>query len=134
MDKLIIPETDFTPGIRFLPDSGQFEIYGVSRPEDVSGFYEDTLQWLARYEESVLKSGNRYELPELNISFRLSYFNSASSKYMIQMLRHIKNLITGGIDVKIDWYYGEGDEKMQEDGEDIAEAVEMEFNFIELED
>jgi len=50
------------------------------------------------------------------------------------MLRHIKNLIDQGIEIRIDWYYEEGDEKMMEDGEDLAEAVELEFNYIEIED
>ena len=46
----------------------------------------------------------------------------------------MKNLIDQGLDIGIDWYYEEGDEKMMEDGEDLAEAVELEFNFIEIED
>ena len=50
------------------------------------------------------------------------------------MLRHIKNLMNHGIEIKIDWYYEEGDEKMMEDGEDLAEAVDLEFNYIEMED
>ncbi len=130
----MIPATDFTPKVSFLADSGQLEISGVSRPEDVAGFYEEPLSWLAEFEEQVLRSENRYGIQELNVSFKMSYFNSSSSKYIIQMLRHIKNLISGGIGTRIEWYYEEGDEKMMEDGEDIAEAVELEFNYIELED
>ncbi len=46
----------------------------------------------------------------------------------------MKNLNDKGINITIDWYYEEGDEKMMEDGEDLAAAVELEFNFIEMED
>jgi hypothetical protein len=134
MDSLIIPATDFTPNISFMPESGHLEISGVSRPEDVAGFYEEILGWLARFEDSVLKSEYKYQLNDLRFSFKLSYINSASSKYFIQMLRHIKNLIALGVDISIDWYYEEGDEKMMEDGEDLAEAVELEFSYIEMED
>lgn len=134
MDNLLIPATDFTPNVSFMAETGHFELSGVSRPEDVAGFYEEPLEWLARFEESVLKSEYRYEIKELRFSIKMYYFNSSSSKYIIQMLRHIKNLTDQGFDIRIDWYYEEGDEKMQEDGEDLAEAVELEFNYIEMED
>lgn len=134
MDNLIIPATDFTPKVTFLAETGHLELSGISRPEDVAGFYEEPLEWLAGFEESVLKSEYRYEVQELRFSFKMSYFNSTSSKYIIQMLRHVRNLIDHGTDVKIDWYYEEGDEKMLEDGEDLAEAVELEFNYFETED
>ena len=134
MHDLIIPGSDYTPRVTFLVETGHLEISGISRPEDVAGFYEEPLEWLGRFEEFVLKSENKYEVQNLQFNFKLSYFNSSSSKYIIQMLRHIKNIIDHGIDVGINWYYEEGDEKMLEDGEDLAEAVEMEFNYIEIED
>jgi len=51
---------------------------------------------------------------------------------MIQILRTLRNLIREGVDVNIDWYFEEGDDKMQDDGEDLAEAVELNFNYIEV--
>ncbi len=134
MDSLIIPATEFTPKVTFMIESGHFEISGISRPEDVAGFYDDILEWLTRFEDSSLKSGNRYEVQEFKFIFKMSYFNSSSSKYMIQILRHVKNLKDNGLELIIDWYYEEGDEKMMEDGEDLADAVELEFNYIEMED
>ena len=134
MNSLIIAATDFTPKINFIIETGQFEISGVSRPEDVAGFYEEPLDWLCRFEETVLKSEHRYGFQELHLVFQLSYFNSSSSKYIIQMLRPVKNLKSQGIPVRIDWFYEEGDEKMLEDGEDLAEAVALDFNYIEMED
>ncbi|MFC2098821.1 DUF1987 domain-containing protein [Bacteroidota bacterium] len=134
MDNLILLPTDFTPKVTFMVETGQLEFSGISRPEDVAGFYEEPLKWLADFEEAVLKSENRYGIQDLRFIFKMSYFNSSSSKYIIQMLRHIKNLNEQGIDITIDWYYEEGDEKMMEDGEDLAEAVDLEFNYIEMED
>ena len=134
MDSLIIPATEFTPKVTFMIESGHFEISGISRPEDVAGFYDELLEWLAKFEDFLLKSGNRYKEQDFRFIFKMSYFNSSSSKYFIQMLRHLKNLKDNGLDLIIDWYYEEGDEKMMEDGEDLAESVELEFNYIELED
>jgi len=135
MENLIIPETDFTPRVSYILESGYLELSGISRPENVAGFYEEPLHWLAELEDSILnRSEFKYEVSELNFVIKLSYFNSSSSKYLIMMLRHLKNLIDAGIQVKIDWYFEEGDEKMQEDGEDIAAAVDLEFNYIETEE
>ena len=135
MKNLIIPETDFTPKVNFIIDAGHLELAGVSRPEDVAGFYEEILDWLGDLENSVLeKSEMKYNLSELKLEIKLSYFNSSSSKYLIMMLKHFKNLIDAGIQVKIDWFYEEGDDKMVEDGEDLADAVDLEFNYIEMED
>jgi len=133
MDNLIIPATDFTPSVIFKVESGHLELSGVSRPEDVAGFYEGPLEWLSKLEESIREKPEfKYELPELRFSFKMTYFNSGSSKYMIQILRTLRNLIRMGVEVKIDWYFEEGDDKMQDDGEDLAEAVELHFNYIEI--
>ena len=133
MDNLIIPDTDFTPTVNFQIESGHLELSGVSRPEDVAGFYEGPLGWLTKLEEFIQnKPEYKYELPELRSSFKMTYFNSGSSKYMIQILRTLRNLTRIGVDVNIDWYFEEGDDKMQDDGEDLAEAVELNFNYIEV--
>jgi hypothetical protein len=133
MDNLIIPATDFTPSVIFQIESGHMELSGVSRPEDVASFYEGPLEWLSKLEESIQnKPEYKYELPELHFTFKMTYFNSGSSKYMIQILRTLRNLTRIGVDVNIDWYYEEGDDKMQDDGEDLAEAVELNFNYIEV--
>ena len=134
MENLILPATDYTPKVTFLADASQLEISGVSRPEDVEGFYGEPLKWLGDFEEAVLKSEHNYEVQDVLFSIKMFYFNSSSLKYLIQMLRHMKNLNDKGINITIDWYYEEGDEKMMEDGEDLAAAVELEFNFIEMED
>ena len=135
MKNLIISETDFTPRVNFIIDSGHLELTGVSRPEDVAGFYEEILDWLGELENSVLgKSESKYNVSELKLEIKLSYFNSSSSKYLIMVLKHFKNLIGGGVKVEVNWFYEEGDDKMLEDGEDLADAVELEFNYIEVED
>ena len=101
----------------------------------MAGFYEELLNWLKELEGEVLsKAETRYSQSDINFNIKLSYFNSSSSKFLIMMLRHIKNLIDAGIHINIDWYYEEGDDKMMEDGEDLAEAVDLEFNYIEMVD
>ena len=132
MDNLIIPGTDFTPSVAFLAETGRLEVSGISRPEDVAGFYEDSLRWLNEFEEEVFRSDHKYAMDELRLVFKMSYFNSSSSKYFIHILRCLKNIENKGIQVRIEWHYEEGDEKMMEDGEDLAEAVDLEFEYHEM--
>ena len=44
MESFVIEETEFTPGISFNQATHIFEVYGVSRPENVSAFYTGGLQ------------------------------------------------------------------------------------------
>jgi hypothetical protein len=60
----------------------------------------------------------------------LIYFNSSTSKYLIQILEVFKAYKTAGYTVEIEWYYDEWDDQMLEDGEDLAEAVSLDFEFI----
>jgi len=135
MDNLIIQGTDVTPSVNFDLNSGIFEISGVSRPEDVIVFYDQPLDWLREFEDNLFDNPSlKAELPELVIMFKMSYYNSSSSKYLIQILSHLKKIENSGIGVAVKWYYEEGDEKMREDGEDLADAVEFDFEYIEYED
>ena len=84
------------------------------------------------FEEEIFRSEHKYGMDELRFVFKMSYFNSASSKYFIHILRSLKNIENKGIPVRIEWHYEEGDEKMMEDGEDLAEAVEFEFEYHEM--
>ena len=133
MTNLYIHTTDFTPGINFNLEANNFEVSGVSRPEDVRGFFDNPLGWLREFEESVLRRPDqKYQISRIRLIFKMAYFNSSSSKYMIQMLKHFKHLEEAGITVTVDWYYDEGDENMREDGEELADAVDMTFNYIDM--
>lgn len=132
INNLYIKSSEFTPGITFKTN-GIFEISGVSRPEDVAKFYEVPIAWLKNFTNVVLSTANKYQL-KIHCTFSLKYFNSASAKHILLLLEQCKKFDGLGFEVKIDWYYDEADEQLLEDGQDLSEAVEMPFNFIQLED
>jgi hypothetical protein len=131
MNTFYYEASDYAPKANFNHKTGIFELEGVSRPENVSAFYTHLINWLKEFENQYVVPGN---IPnnEINISFKLTYCNSASSKYILQMLEIIKSWIRSGITLKINWYYDESDDKMLEDGQDLADAIEYEFNFYPL--
>jgi hypothetical protein len=132
MKKLIIEETEFTPYIELDAIDRLFVFKGVSRPENVKSFYEPVINWLSQYEKEYLKlPGEMYSAIPLRVMFHFSYFNSASSKMLLQILEYFADLHKHGFNVRIEYYYDEGDDQMKEDGEDFSSAVDIQFTFIE---
>ncbi len=134
MESLFIEETEFTPKISFDIENCVFEIVGVSRPEDVMGFYIPTIEWLKKFDEEIVShASNKYDITAIQFVLKMTYFNSASAKSLLQILDRIRIIGQKGVELKIDFYYDDGDDQMLEDGEDLSEAVEIPFNFIVIE-
>ena len=133
MNKYFVEETEFTPEITFDIEARRFSFKGVSRPEDVTKFYQPALNWLRDFDQDILMHTNaKYNIPLLTIDFQLSYFNSSSSKMLLQILEMVKKIQNKGIELCVNWYYDESDEQMYDDGMDLAESVELPFNFHKL--
>jgi hypothetical protein len=133
MNKFYIQETEFTPEIIFDIETRKLSFRGVSRPEDVFKFYQPAINWLKELDQDVLTHTNaKYNTPSLHIIFHLSYFNSASSKMLLQILEIMKKIQNKGIEIKVDWYYDESDEQMYDDGMDLSESIDIPFNFITI--
>jgi hypothetical protein len=122
MEPLSIKATHETPDVVFNKQTGQFSISGKSLPEDVKEFYNPLIKWILEY----AKSPN----PLTTLKVKMDYFNTASSKMLLEIFEQFKDMHDGGNKVVIDWYYQEDDEDMQDAGEDYADIVEVPFNFI----
>jgi hypothetical protein len=122
MEILSIKGTQETPEILFDKAGGIFSISGKSLPEDVKDFYNPVINWIEEYS----KSPN----PETLLKVKMEYFNTASSKMILEIFELFKALLDAGHPVTIDWYYQEDDEDMQDAGEDYADILEVPFNFI----
>jgi hypothetical protein len=117
MQVLSIQETDDTPKVFFDSGRGIFEISGRSLPEDSAEFFEPILNWLKSY----AKEAN----PTTNFVFKLDYSNTASSKFIHEIMLILEK-IKGA---KITWWYLEEDEDMEEAGKEFAEQVSIPFEF-----
>lgn len=131
MDKISIEETKATPSVILDIDNRKFEIAGCSRPENVREFYMPVINWF----ESALDKTEEVKTKlstdgTVDFDFKLSYFNSASAKFILDILLYINQLHNSDIDIKINWYYEEGDEDMRDVGEELAEMVDFEFKYI----
>ncbi|NOQ24725.1 MAG: DUF1987 domain-containing protein [Bacteroidales bacterium] len=122
MEVIKIKGTDDTPTIILDKDGEIFEISGRSLPEDVTTFYEPVLNWLDDYQEEANDN--------TTFSFKLVYFNTASSKLILDILMKLEEMHEDGKEVLIKWFFPEDDEDMEEAGEEYADIVEVPFEQI----
>jgi hypothetical protein len=131
MDALIIEGTTKSPSILFDPANLKFEISGESRPEHATKFYEPVLMWLKDFKQK-LDSEKKEEGMNKDISFifKLSYFNSISAKFILDILKMFEELSNSNTNVSVKWYYDKRDEDMKESGEEFAPLINLPFEFI----
>jgi hypothetical protein len=122
MQAIKIKGTDDTPNVILDKDNGIFEISGRSLPEDVAAFYEPILEWLDEYAEAPLD--------KTVFNFKLEYFNTASSKLLLDVLLKLEDMYDDGKDVMVRWHYPDDDEDMEEAGEEYADIVEVPFEQV----
>ena len=124
MDVLIMEKTPVTPAIKLDPTTGLLEIAGRSLPEDVTNFYDPIIDWIHEYKNSM-REVTTFEI-------RLDYFNTASSKKILDILLLLNNLGSQGNKIVVNWYYEEEDDDMMEAGEEYSAITPfVEFKTVE---
>jgi hypothetical protein len=125
MDSINIEGTPKTPTISFDAGSGVIEIKGRSIPENSIEFYKPLVDWLDKFSE-VAKG-------TVNVNIQLEYFNTSSSKCILDVFKKLENLQNkNNAEVIINWYYEEDDEDMLEAGEDYQSILKIPFNMVEI--
>jgi hypothetical protein len=122
MNTIKIMGTDDTPSVILDAENEVFEISGRSLPEDVTAFYEPIINWLDEYSSSPNS--------KTIFTFKLVYFNTASSKLLLDILMKLEQMHEDGKDILVRWYYPEDDEDMQEAGEEYADIVDVPFEQV----
>jgi len=125
MDALKIAQSDDSPEILLDQEEGRFEISGKSLPEDVVDFYQPVLDWLKVYQK------NPNTTTELQL--KLIYFNTASSKMILDILMILEEMVEEGKQVLVRWLSLDSDEDMQEAGQEYDEMVEVPFEHLTYE-
>lgn len=122
MEKLFIDKTDTTAFVLFDPQSGRYEISGRSFPENPVEFYKSMFDWIDCF------------VPEIDdpivLRIELDYFNSASNRMILLLLKRLEEHFKQGKDVKIQWCYD--DEELLGDGQMYSTIVGLPFELIEI--
>lgn len=122
MENIILEGTGRTPAIIFDAAKGTLEISGRSIPENSLAFYKPLFDWIDDYVQSPRK--------ETNIDFNLEYFNTSSSKCILDMLRKLERLAEDGHKANVKWFFDEGDEDMEESGNDFKSLINLDIELV----
>ncbi len=135
MRGLNIPATAKSPRVLLDTEKNIFEIQGNSRPENVRDFYYPIIYKIRKYFEKVIDKNMVDEFNEksFRFNFKLDYFNSSSAKFISDILVLIRDFTEEGLNLKVNWYFTDGDEDMKEVGEDFSDMISVPFHFIMIE-
>jgi hypothetical protein len=122
MEILRIDKTDRTPAIYCNPDEGSFEMSGRSIPENAISFYKNLFDWLDQYVAQPQK--------ETQVVFNLEYFNTSSSKCILDILRKLEKIAETGSKVAVKWFFDDGDEDMEESGNDFKSLINLDIELV----
>lgn len=122
MKNLDIEGTRKTPTVSLHTD-GRIRIEGRSIPEDASLFFNEIVEWIETFVDS--------NVPRTQVDIALEYLNSGTSKFILQILKRLKDYSNNGHELIINWYFEEGDDDIMERGEYYSSILDMKINYIE---
>jgi len=119
MEKLISQATPNLPLIEFSPE-GQLKMEGRAIPENACNLFNPLISFIDKLNTS-----------RVVFDIKLEYFNTASSKKILEMLKHLESN-TSVKDIKVTWYFEEGDEDSVETAEIYEGCLKrIKFNYKE---
>ncbi len=110
----------YRPVIDFNYETGICTIAGESYLEETNVFYTPLIEWLKTYIKEINKP--------IIFNIKLYYYNTSSSKKILEILKILKKYIKDGGDVSINWFYEKNDLDIIEDAEDFMLITGLEFN------
>jgi hypothetical protein len=125
METIRILPKELNPGVILSKDTREFKIYGTSCPMDPEQFYEPLIHWFNKYLDNPLQ--------ETVFEIFFSYFDTASSKFLLHIFYKLEDLQDLGSDVKVKWFYLEEDEDMLEEAEEFENVIYLDFEIIAVE-
>lgn len=126
MENLHLEGSAKTPSINFDAAAGKLELKGRSIPENSVEFYKPLNDWIDAYGKSPVA--------ETAVDVKLEYFNTSSSKCILDLFKKLESISGDRTSVIINWYFEEDDEDMEEAGQDYQAIIGLKFNIIEVEE
>ena len=126
MENILREGSAKTPAVNFDSASGILELKGRSIPENSVEFYKPLNDWIDNY-------GNK-PCSETIVDIKLEYFNTSSSKCILDLFKKLEMISKQGTVVSVNWYFEQDDEDMEEAGEDYQAIIKLPFKMIEVEE
>lgn len=124
MDTIESEATADTPSIKFYPARGFIEIKGRSISENSAKLYRPLIENVEKY---LFKPVS----PTL-VHIHFDYFNTASAKCIIELLKKLEGLPKKGIHVEVNWYYKSDEPTMYHAGMDYKSILNLDFKMVKV--
>ncbi len=112
----------FIPTVNFSYEKGVCEIAGESFLEETNKFYSPLIEWIDEYISHK---------PEITFNCKLSYFNTSSTKSLLDIFKTLKRFENNGGKVKVNWYFEKDDFDLKEAIEDYIIDTGLRINMID---
>lgn len=116
----------FIPDIELNATTGILTIAGESYLEDTAKFYAPIITWIRNYIKEVKGP--------IFLKIKLTYFNTSSSRSILDILYILKEYKDNGGDIIINWYYSGDDIEIEEEVEDYELDTELKINLLLFEE
>jgi hypothetical protein len=119
------PATEKTPAISMDQATGELRMEGCSIPENADAFFGPLFLKVEAYCTGPA--------PETTVHITLTYFNSSSSKYLLDLFKLLEDLhATGRSNVRVLWHHMPDDLDMEEAGQDYRSLLEFPVELVAL--
>ncbi len=128
MPAFAVDATQSTPRIYYDTEYNVLEIRGESYPENTAAFYEPFFEWLDQH-----LAGQQEK--EFTVNIELIYFNSSSSKILMNFFDRLEETVEEGKNIVVNWIYDRENESSLEYGEEFKEDLtSLPFNLLAKEE
>jgi hypothetical protein len=118
MNNIALEASKNSPKVIMNSEEAFIEFEGKSYPENTFAFYRPITEWLKTFFNTYSD-----ESKILNINFKFSYFNSATTQIIFEILDIVE--VSESKNIKIYWFYDKENKNAYEDYEDYSEEFPL---------
>ena len=118
--------TSKTPDVELNVKLGHLTLQGRAIPDDAYLFFAELDKALERYLNSPCE--------ETIVTVRFEYFNTSTSKWLLDMFRKLEQVHQKASVVTVKWFYDQDDEDMEESGQDFQAIIDLPFEILPMTD
>ena len=120
MKDLFIKGTEDSPEVYYNPDKHELIFTGRSLQEDPRAFYLVIIDWI---NANIVGKG----VP-IHLKIKVDYFNSSSTRYLMKILMLLNQEPEH---YRMTWYVEDGDEVIEEKGEEYKKILDFPVELVE---
>ncbi len=113
------------PTVDFVEQSCVCKISGESFMEETGNFYQPLVEWVKEYAKTHDK---------IVFVFSLTYYNTSTSKWLLAILKELREMEKNGGSVSVTWYYTPDDVDMNDDIMDYMVDTGLKIKLTPFED